>query len=295
MERRSQGGSGLEISPIGLGTWAIGGCMWGWSGRRGRVSRRFMPASTMASTGSTRHRSTGPAIPRSSSASALKELPASRRPMVFTKFGLGIDSQAHTRRRRHARRGRRVRRQPAAPRRRSDRSLPAALARHAADRRDRGRLRCASRRRARFARSACRTSRWRNSRNGGRPVCRSIRSAPYSILRPAVAARAAALVRQERRRRHRATRRSSEACCSAPGEDKTFPGRRRREASTRTMPAHAFSGTCRPLTKSRRSRPRRPQHARNSVSACCFHTPGLTGCIVGAGMRGRADSWPTSA
>ena len=29
MERRSLGSSGLEISRIGLGTWAIGGHMWG--------------------------------------------------------------------------------------------------------------------------------------------------------------------------------------------------------------------------------------------------------------------------
>jgi aryl-alcohol dehydrogenase-like predicted oxidoreductase len=29
MERRSLGNSGYEISRIGLGTWAIGGHMWG--------------------------------------------------------------------------------------------------------------------------------------------------------------------------------------------------------------------------------------------------------------------------
>ena len=29
MERRSLGSSGFEISTIGLGTWAIGGYLWG--------------------------------------------------------------------------------------------------------------------------------------------------------------------------------------------------------------------------------------------------------------------------
>ena len=70
---------------------------------------------------------------------AIKALPASRRPLVFTKFGLGADSDApNTRAAAPADVIGGVRGQPAAARRRSHRSVSAALAGAAADRRNGG-------------------------------------------------------------------------------------------------------------------------------------------------------------
>ena len=70
---------------------------------------------------------------------ALKQLPASRRPLIFTKFGLGIDSDAPTRSASAAE----VAAECDGSLRRlgvdRDRSLSAALARAAADCRDRRR------------------------------------------------------------------------------------------------------------------------------------------------------------
>jgi aryl-alcohol dehydrogenase-like predicted oxidoreductase len=67
MQRR-QLGSGFEIATIGLVSWAIGGHIWGDRGHSEDVVGR-----------------------------AVKQLPASRRPLIFTKLALGVDSQAPTR------------------------------------------------------------------------------------------------------------------------------------------------------------------------------------------------------
>ena len=171
MERRSLGSSGLEISRIGLGTWAIGGHMWG-----GQDDAASIDAIHACIDHGVNWIDTAPIYGSGHSEEvvgrALKQLPASRRPMVFTKFGLGIDSDTPTRSASPARSRRRMRRQPASARRRTDRSVSAALARAAADCRDCRRLRRPARRRGRFAPSACRTSPWPNSKNGARPACR---------------------------------------------------------------------------------------------------------------------------
>jgi aryl-alcohol dehydrogenase-like predicted oxidoreductase len=96
MQRRTLGTSGLEISRIGLGTWAIGGHMWG--GQDEAESRAAIHAAldhginwidTAPIYGS--------GVSEEVVGRAIKQLPASRRPLIFTKFGLGVDSNNPTR------------------------------------------------------------------------------------------------------------------------------------------------------------------------------------------------------
>ncbi len=96
MERHSLGGSGLEISRIGLGSWAIGGHMWG-----GQDDESSVEAIHAAVDHGVNWIDTAPIYGSGHSESivgrAVKALPASRRPMIFTKFGLGADSNAPNR------------------------------------------------------------------------------------------------------------------------------------------------------------------------------------------------------
>jgi aryl-alcohol dehydrogenase-like predicted oxidoreductase len=96
MQRRHLGGSGFEISRIGLGTWAIGGHMWG-----GQDDAASIDAIHACIDHGVNWIDTAPIYGSGHSEEvvgrALKQLPASRRPMVFTKFGLGTDSDAPTR------------------------------------------------------------------------------------------------------------------------------------------------------------------------------------------------------
>jgi aryl-alcohol dehydrogenase-like predicted oxidoreductase len=91
MERRTLGRSGLEISRIGLGTWAVGGHMWG-----GQEDAQSVQAIHAALDHGVNWIDTAPIYGSGHSEEvvgrALKELPPSRRPLVFTKFGLGTDS-----------------------------------------------------------------------------------------------------------------------------------------------------------------------------------------------------------
>ncbi len=96
MERRNLGSSGFEISRIGLGTWAIGGHMWG-----GQDDAASIEAIHACVAHGVNWIDTAPIYGSGHSEEvvgrALKQLPASRRPMVFTKFGLGINSDTPTR------------------------------------------------------------------------------------------------------------------------------------------------------------------------------------------------------
>ena len=96
MQRRSLGSSGFEISTIGVGTWAIGGHMWG-----GQDDSQSVDAIHAAVDHGVNWIDTAPIYGSGHSEEvvgrAVKQLPASTRPLVFTKFGLGIDSNAPTR------------------------------------------------------------------------------------------------------------------------------------------------------------------------------------------------------
>jgi aryl-alcohol dehydrogenase-like predicted oxidoreductase len=96
MQQRRLGSSGFEISTIGLGTWAIGGHMWG-----GQDDAQSVEAIHAALDHGVTWIDTAPIYGSGHSerivGRALRELPASRRPLIFTKFGLGQDSDAANR------------------------------------------------------------------------------------------------------------------------------------------------------------------------------------------------------
>jgi len=96
MQRRTLGGSGLEISRIGLGTWAIGGHMWG-----GQDDAQSVAAIHAAVDHGINWIDTAPIYGSGHSEEvvgrAVKQLPAARRPFIFTKFGLGTDSNTPNR------------------------------------------------------------------------------------------------------------------------------------------------------------------------------------------------------
>jgi aryl-alcohol dehydrogenase-like predicted oxidoreductase len=96
MERRSIGGGLLEISTIGLGSWAIGGHMWG-----GQDEAASVDAIHAAVDHGVNWVDTAPIYGSGHSEEvvgrAVKALPSSRRPLIFTKFGLGVDSNAPVR------------------------------------------------------------------------------------------------------------------------------------------------------------------------------------------------------
>ena len=91
MQLRELGTSGLRLSTIGLGSWAIGGWMWG---------EQDDVASEAAIHAAVDHGvnwiDTAPIYGGGHSETvvgrALRSLPASRRPLVFTKFGVGADT-----------------------------------------------------------------------------------------------------------------------------------------------------------------------------------------------------------
>ena len=93
MQRRALGTSGFEISTIGLGTWAIGGHMWG-----GQEDAHSIAAIHAAVDHGVNWIDTAPIYGSGHSEEvvgrAVRDLPASRRPLIFTKFGLGVDSAA---------------------------------------------------------------------------------------------------------------------------------------------------------------------------------------------------------
>ncbi len=93
MQRRALGTSRFEVSTIGIGTWATGGWMWG-----GQDDDASVAAIHAAVDHGVNWIDTAPIYGSGHSerivGRALQGLPAGRRPLVFTKFGLGDDSQA---------------------------------------------------------------------------------------------------------------------------------------------------------------------------------------------------------
>jgi aryl-alcohol dehydrogenase-like predicted oxidoreductase len=96
MLRRQLGTSGLEITSIGVGTWAVGGWMWG-----GQDDAASVAAIHAAVDHGVNWIDTAPIYGSGHServvGRAIAALPSSRRPLVFTKFGLGDDSQVSKR------------------------------------------------------------------------------------------------------------------------------------------------------------------------------------------------------
>jgi aryl-alcohol dehydrogenase-like predicted oxidoreductase len=96
MQRRQLGTSGFEISTIGFGTWAVGGHMWG-----GQDDTHSIEAIHAAIDHGVNWIDTAPIYGSGHSetvvARAVKQLPSSRRPLIFTKFGLGLDTNVITR------------------------------------------------------------------------------------------------------------------------------------------------------------------------------------------------------
>ena len=86
----------MEISTIGLGTWAIGGWMWG-----GQDDRDSIAAIHAAVDRGVNWIDTAPIYGSGHSETivgrAVAALPPSRRPWIFTKFGLGDNSQINRR------------------------------------------------------------------------------------------------------------------------------------------------------------------------------------------------------
>jgi aryl-alcohol dehydrogenase-like predicted oxidoreductase len=96
MQRRRLGQSGFEISTIGLGSWAIGGHMWG-----GQDDALSIEAIHAALDHGVNWIDTAPIYGSGHSEEivgrAVKQLPPSRRPLIFTKFGLGTNSDVPNR------------------------------------------------------------------------------------------------------------------------------------------------------------------------------------------------------
>lgn len=96
MQRRILGTSGFEISRIGFGTWAVGGHMWG-----GQEDAQSIHAIHAAIDHGVNWIDTAPIYGSGHSEDvvrrAVRDLPASQRPLIFTKFGLGTDSNAPNR------------------------------------------------------------------------------------------------------------------------------------------------------------------------------------------------------
>jgi aryl-alcohol dehydrogenase-like predicted oxidoreductase len=91
--KRRLGRTDFEITTIGLGTWAIGGRQWGPQDDQASIGAihaaidhgiNWVDTAPMYGGGHSEE-----VVGR-----ALKALPASRRPLVFTKFGLGVDVDA---------------------------------------------------------------------------------------------------------------------------------------------------------------------------------------------------------
>jgi aryl-alcohol dehydrogenase-like predicted oxidoreductase len=91
--RRQLGSSGFEITSIGVGTWAIGGHLWG-----GQDDAQSIAAIHAALDHGVNWIDTAPIYGSGHSETvvgrAVHALPSTRRPFVFTKFGLGQNSDA---------------------------------------------------------------------------------------------------------------------------------------------------------------------------------------------------------
>ncbi|HEY2435081.1 MAG TPA: aldo/keto reductase [Vicinamibacterales bacterium] len=96
MQQRKLGASGLDISTVGLGSWAIGGWMWG-----SQDDAESTAAIHAAVDNGVNWIDTAPIYGGGHSelivGRAVRALPASRRPFIFTKFGVGSDTAVNRR------------------------------------------------------------------------------------------------------------------------------------------------------------------------------------------------------
>jgi aryl-alcohol dehydrogenase-like predicted oxidoreductase len=96
VQQRRLGRSELEISTIGLGTWAIGGHMWG-----GQDDEASVKAIAAAVDQGVNWIDTAPIYGSGHAETvvgrAVRAMSSSKRPLIFSKFGLGIDSDNPTR------------------------------------------------------------------------------------------------------------------------------------------------------------------------------------------------------
>lgn len=96
MQRRALGTSGLDISTIGIGSWAIGGWLWG-----GQDDAESIAAIHAAVDHGVTWVDTAPIYGSGHAETvvgrAVAALAVARRPLIFTKFGLGDDSRVNHR------------------------------------------------------------------------------------------------------------------------------------------------------------------------------------------------------
>ena len=280
MQRRTLGKSGYDISTIGLGTWAVGGHMWG-----GQEEAQSAEAIHAAVDHGINWIDTAPIYGSGFSEEvvgrAVKQLPASKRPLIFTKFGLGINSDAPTR---------------SASAADVASECDASLRRLGVDHIDLYQLHWPAPQPIAETAAACAAlltagkiraigvSNFsaRSSRSGSPPGCRctpiSRRTASCARRQSRMSCRGAPRTTSAPSR----TRRSSAACSSARGR-RTRPSLPATDgARTRTTQARASSGTCKPSTRSGRSRPASGLSVPQLCVGVLLQTPGLTGVIVGA-------------
>ena len=92
MEKRQLGSDGPEITSIGLGTWGIGGWMWGGQDRKDSLAA-FRAALDSGVNWIDTAPIYGSGESERSLGEFLKEIPAKERPFIFSKFGLGDDTE----------------------------------------------------------------------------------------------------------------------------------------------------------------------------------------------------------
>ena len=283
MQRRALGSSGFEISTIGIGTWATGGWMWG-----GQDDDASVQAIHAAVDHGVNWIDTAPIYGSGHSEAvvgrALRELPAARRPLVFTKFGLGEDSENAGASRRRARE---VLAECDASLRRLGVDAIDLYQLHwpvaAADRRDGGRLR-----RAAGGRQDPRDRRVELLGRAARGMARHRRAAALG----AVALQHPAAGGRRRRAALCAATTNLGVIAYSPlfrgmlfgtwKKGKTFADGDTRGAHKDYQGARFDRHLDAVAAAARARRRERPELRRSSAIGVLLHTPGLTGCIVGA-------------
>lgn len=89
LQKRRIGSSDLEISPVGAGAFAIGGWMWGTQDERDSIAALIAALESGVNWIDTAP-AYGEGIASTVTGKALKLLPPSKRPLVFSKFGLHV-------------------------------------------------------------------------------------------------------------------------------------------------------------------------------------------------------------
>lgn len=93
MIKRTFGKTDMQISVIGLGAWAIGGWMWGGQDEGDSIAAIHAALDSEVNWIDTAA-IYGGGYSEEVVAKALRDIPADKRPLIFTKFGLGTDTDA---------------------------------------------------------------------------------------------------------------------------------------------------------------------------------------------------------